>query len=95
MAAAEILFTHNNLHSGSSGQEPTLLAGRMGLASNLGEREEGEGPDNRKTAKREKKRIMDPCGFFASDDFEINFLLAILFPHISHSPGRHLAVMCM
>lgn len=34
MAAAEILFTHNNLHSGSSGQEPTLLAGRMGLASN-------------------------------------------------------------
>lgn len=55
MAAAEILFTHNNLHSGSPGQEPTLLAGRMGLASNLGERGEVEGPDNRKTAKRAKK----------------------------------------
>lgn len=41
MAAAEILFTHNNLHSGSPGQEPTLLAGRMGLASNSGERERG------------------------------------------------------
>lgn len=43
MAAAEILFTHNNLHSGLLGQEPTLLAGRMGLASNSDAEEGGGG----------------------------------------------------
>lgn len=57
MAAAEILFTHNNLHSGSPGQEPTLLAGRMGLASNLGERGGGGRRDPiTERPRREQKR---------------------------------------
>lgn len=51
MAAAEILFTHNNLHSGSSGQEPTLLAGRMGLASNSDAEERDPITERPRTAK--------------------------------------------
>jgi len=76
MAAAEILFTHNNLHSGSPGQEPTLLAGRMGLASNS-DAEEGDPITKR------PRREQDPCGFFASGDSVINFLLAVLLPRFS------------
>lgn len=80
MAAAEILFTHNNLHSGLLGQEPTLLAGRMGLASNS-DAEEG-GPITERLRKKQKGE-RDPCGFFASGDSVINFLLAVLLPCFS------------
>jgi len=77
MAAAKILFTHNNLHSGSPGQEPTLLAGRMGLASNS-DAEEGDPITER--PRREQGGEQDSCGFFASGDSVINFLLAVLLP---------------
>lgn len=81
MAAAEILFTHNNLHSGSPGQEPTLLAGRMGLASNLDAERRGDPITER--PRREQRGERDPCGFFASGDSVINFLLAVLLPRFS------------
>lgn len=80
MAAAEILFTHNNLHSGSPGQEPTLLAGRMGLASNS-DAEEGDPITERPRREQRGERV--PCGFFAPGDSVINFLLAVLLPRFS------------